>query len=91
MALYWAIMQLWNKEIPFIFDTPFAWIDTEHRAHITKYFFKELKGQVLIFSTDEEITPEHMKVIGDDLQSKFLIENMDNKKTTITANKYFGE
>lgn len=91
MALYWAIMQLCNKEIPFIIDTPFARIDTIHRAHITEYFFKELAGQVLIFSTDEEITPEHMTVIGDDLQSKFLIENIDNKKTVITANKYFGE
>lgn len=91
MALYWAIMQLCNKEIPFIIDTPFARIDTTHRAHITEYFFKELSGQVLIFSTDEEITPEHMDVIGTDLQSKFLIENVDNKKTVITANKYFGE
>lgn len=91
MALYWAIMQLCNKEIPFIIDTPFARIDTTHRAHITEYFFKELSGQVMIFSTDEEITPEHMKVIGSDLQSKFLIENVDNKKTVITANKYFGE
>jgi len=91
MALYWAIMQLCNKEVPFIIDTPFARIDTEHRAHITEYFFKELSGQVLIFSTDEEITPEHMHVIGDDLQSKFLIENIDNKKTVITANRYFGE
>lgn len=91
MALYWAIMQLCNKEIPFIIDTPFARIDTTHRAHITEHFFKELSGQVMIFSTDEEITPEHMEVIGDDLQSKFLIENVDNKKTIITANKYFGE
>lgn len=91
MALYWAIMQLCNKEIPFLIDTPFARIDTEHRSHITEHFFKELKGQVLIFSTDEEITPEHMAVIGDDLQSKFLIENVDNKKTVITANKYFGD
>ena len=29
MALYWSIMQLCNKEIPFIIDTPFARIDTE--------------------------------------------------------------
>lgn len=91
MALYWAITQLCNKEIPFIIDTPFARIDTEHRSHITEYFFKELKGQVIIFSTNEEITPEHMKVIGDDLQSKFIIENTDNKKTLIIDDKYFGE
>lgn len=91
MALYWAMIQLSNKEIPFIIDTPFARIDTEHRAHITEYFFKKLKGQVFIFSTDEEITQEHMNVIGNDLAAKFLIENTDNTKTEIKVNKYFGE
>lgn len=91
MSLYWAIIQLCNKEIPFIIDTPFARIDTEHRSHIIEFFFKELKGQVIIFSTDEEITPEHMNVIGNDLQSKFLIENTDNKRTIIIDNKYFGD
>ena len=91
MSLYWAMMKLCSKEIPFIIDTPFARIDTEHRAHITEYFFKELSGQVFIFSTNEEITAEHVKVIGDDLQATFLIENVDNKRTTIHANKYFGD
>lgn len=91
MSLYWAMMQLCNKEIPFIIDTPFARIDTEHRAHITEFFFKELSGQVFIFSTNEEIIKEHVDVIGDDLQATFLIENVDNKKTSIEANKYFGE
>lgn len=91
MSLYWSMMKLCNKEIPFIIDTPFARIDTEHRAHITEYFFKELSGQVFIFSTNEEITQEHIKVIGDDLQATFLIENTDNKRTSIESNKYFGE
>ena len=91
MALYWSIMQLCNKDIPFIIDTPFARIDTEHREHITEHFFKELKGQVFIFSTDEEITERHIDVIGKDLGGKFLIENVNNMKTSIIAGKYFGE
>lgn len=91
MALYWSIMQLCKKDIPFIIDTPFARIDTEHREHITEHFFKELKGQIFIFSTDEEITDKHMDVIGDKLGGKFLIENINNTRTSITAGKYFGE
>lgn len=91
MALYWSIMQLCNKDIPFIIDTPFARIDTEHREHITEHFFKELKGQIFIFSTDEEITERHINVIGEDLGGKFLIENVNNTKTSIIAGKYFGE
>ena len=91
MALYWSMVQLSNKQIPFIIDTPFARIDTIHRAHITDKFFKDLEGQVFIFSTDEEINEKHMKVIGKDLSAKFLIENTDNVKTEIKANVYFGD
>lgn len=91
MALYWSITQLCNKDIPFIIDTPFARIDTEHREHITEHFFKELRGQIFIFSTDEEITERHLNVIGNDLGGKFLIENVNNTKTSITAGKYFGD
>lgn len=91
MALYWSIMQLCKKDVPFIIDTPFARIDTEHRAHITEHFFKELKGQVFIFSTDEEITQEHIAVIGNNLGGKFLIENVTNTNTSIISGRYFGE
>lgn len=38
MALYHALVQLGRHEIPFIIDTPFARIDTEHRMNISKYF-----------------------------------------------------
>lgn len=46
MALYHSLVQLCNHEIPFIIDTPFARIDTEHRRNISKHFFCNLKGQV---------------------------------------------
>ena len=90
MALYWAIMQLSNKEVPFVIDTPFARIDKIHRENITRNFFKKLKGQVFIFSTDEEITKNHMQLFGDDLAAKFLIENTDNSKTIIKSDEYFA-
>lgn len=90
MALYWSFMQLSKFEIPFIIDTPFARIDSEHRKNITKNFFMDLRGQVFIFSTNEEIIDEHYKMIKPDLQATFLLENSDNICTTISANKYFG-
>ncbi len=29
-----------DNALPYVIDTPFARIDTEHRANITEYFFK---------------------------------------------------
>lgn len=34
MSLYWALMQQSKNALPFIIDTPFARIDTEHRHNI---------------------------------------------------------
>ena len=55
MALYHSLIQLCSHEVPFIIDTPFARIDTEHRINISKHFFSKLTGQVFILSTNEEI------------------------------------
>lgn len=91
MSLYWALVQLSNHEVPFVIDTPFARIDTEHRSNITKNFFMDLQGQVFIFSTNEEIIGENYKVISRDIKAKFILENLDNTRTLVTPNKYFGE
>ncbi len=90
MTLYWAIMKLCNQEVPFIIDTPFARIDSEHRANITEKFFNDLDGQVFIFSTNEEIVGQHLKILQSNVQAKFLLENLENEKTTVCANAYFG-
>lgn len=91
MALYWALVQLSNHEVPFIIDTPFARIDTEHRANIAKNFFMDLRGQVFIFSTNEEIVGKNYAVMKPEIKAKFILENVDNFRTIVTPNIYFGE
>ena len=83
-------MQLNKQEVPFVIDTPFARIDSEHRTNITKRFFMDLSGQVFIFSTNEEIVGEHYEQMRKRIQAKFLLENVDNLQTTVYANEYFG-
>ena len=89
MALYYSLVQLGNHEIPFVIDTPYARIDTEHRHNIAKHFFSKLKGQVFILSTNEEITGEHVNILQDKIHSRYMLENVDNKKTVIIKDAYF--
>lgn len=91
MALYHSLVQLCNHEIPFVIDTPFARIDTEHRQNIAKHFFSQLKGQVFILSTNEEIDSRHVKIMKDKILVTYMLENSDNKRTTVHANTYFEE
>ena len=91
MALYHSLVQLCNHEIPFIIDTPFARIDTEHRRNISKYFFSKLNGQVFILSTNEEINSAHVQILSDRIAATYMLENTDNKRTVVVSNKYFEE
>ena len=91
MALYKSLMSLCRNEVPFVIDTPFARIDTEHRNNISKHFFKELKGQVFILSTNEEIENKQLEMLENKLAVKYMLENQDNKSTKIKKNLYFAE
>lgn len=89
MSLYLSLVQLGNKKIPFVIDTPFARIDKDHRINISKYFFNSLKGQVFILSTNKELDKEHTKLLGKKISKYFTLINKDNYKTNIIVDKYF--
>ena len=89
MALYHSLVQLGRHEIPFIIDTPFARIDTEHRRNISQHFFSKLHGQVFILSTNEEINSDHVRIMGDRIAATYMLENADNKRTVVINDSYF--
>ena len=89
MSLYWAMMKQSKCQLPFIIDTPFARIDTEHRTNIVDHFFKRLPGQLLILSTNEEINEKHMQAMSDSISNSFMLEFGEDKRTRIAENRYF--
>lgn len=91
MALYQSLSQLNKINVPYIIDTPFARIDGEHREKILRRFFKELKGQIIILSTDEEIVSNYKEVVSDIISDTFVLDHTIGGKTAIRANAYFGE
>lgn len=89
MALYWAIMKQSDSELPFVIDTPFARIDTEHRANITERFFKELPGQLFILSTNEELKGKHLASLEGQIIRMFTLDYSTERKTNVVEDTYF--
>ena len=89
MALYWAMMHQSKSDLPYIIDTPFARIDTEHRSNIINHFFKELAGQLVVLSTDEEISNRHLRDMENQIASVYMLEYGSDKRTHIHKNQYF--
>ena len=90
MALYQALSHLNKINVPYIIDTPFARIDKEHRSNILEHFFKKLKGQIMILSTDEEIVSNYMDVVSDVISNTFVLNHTSNGNTEILPGAYFG-
>ena len=92
LSLYWAIIKLSGKNIPFIIDTPYARIDANHRKEISNKFFPAISKQVVILSTDEEINEEYYKIIKPHIAREYLLINDENQnKTSIETRYFFGE
>lgn len=89
MALYWAMMHQSRSSLPYIIDTPFARIDTEHRSNIINHFFKELSGQLIVLSTDEEISNRHLRDMEAQIAGVYMLEYGSDKSTHIHRNQYF--
>ena len=83
------MMKQSKNELPYIIDTPFARIDTEHRANITEHFFKNLSGQLIILSTNEELSSEHMQAMRSQISHVYMLDYGQDQKTHIYENQYF--
>lgn len=89
MALYQALSSLNKVNVPYIIDTPFARIDAEHRQNILDNFFMNLKGQMIVLSTDEEIVGSYKDSIDDSVSNYYLLVHEDDQGTEIFNNAYF--
>ncbi|MCB6365906.1 AAA family ATPase [Intestinibacillus massiliensis] len=91
LSLYWAIIKASGRDIPFVIDTPFARIDTEHREQIAEKMFPSISGQVIILSTDEEITPPYYSTLRPYIAQEYtLTYNEQAGQTEVSPGYSFG-
>lgn len=91
LSLYWAIIKSSGQNVPFIIDTPFARIDTEHREQLTKLFFTSVSDQVIILSTDEELVGVYHDMIRDKVAHEYLLSNDEVTGYTSVRPGYFSK
>lgn len=89
LSLYWAIIKSSGQKVPFIIDTPFARIDTEHREQLTKLFFPTVSNQVIVLSTDEEVVGTYHDIMRDNISHEYLLLNEESTGCTSVRTGYF--
>lgn len=88
LCLLGAFLKASNKEIPLIFDTLLGRLDTEHRENIIKNYLPKISKQILILSTDSEVTSENYEMLSDNISREYSLEyNTEGQYISIIKNK----
>ncbi|MUK28682.1 DNA sulfur modification protein DndD [Aliivibrio fischeri] len=91
VAILWALAEASGKEIPTIIDTPMGRLDGKHRTKLVENYFPEAAGQVILLSTDEEITGQYYKKLKPSVAKEYHISYEETAKTSTITEGYFGE
>lgn len=91
VAILWALAEASGKQIPTIIDTPMGRLDGKHRTKLIENYFSEAAEQVILLSTDEEITGNYYKKLKPAIEKEYHIEFQEQQKTSTINIGYFGE
>lgn len=88
-ALLWALADISDRPLPFIIDTPLGRLDQEHRQNLVEDFFPEAAHQVILFSTDTEITKEYHDMVENSISNEYLLKQKEGTGRTEITEGYF--
>lgn len=74
-SLIKAILKESVQSLPIFIDTPLGRLDDEHIKNILLYYYPDLSEQVVLLSTNNEITPKRFKDISENVSKSYLLAN----------------
>ena len=83
-SLIKAILKESIQSLPIFIDTPLGRLDDEHIKNILLYYYPDLSEQVVILSTNNEITPKRYNDISNNVSKAYLLVN-DGENTTLKS------
>lgn len=90
IAMLWALGICSKAQFPLIIDTPLARLDSQHRISLLENYFPKASEQVIILSTDQEITGDDYERLKQYVGKEYtLIYDEDTMSTSICPG-YFG-
>lgn len=89
VAILWALAKSSGKELPTVIDTPLGRLDGPHREKLISNYFPVASAQVLIFSTDEEISTHHYQTLKPFISKEYKINYNEDTESSEFEVGYF--
>ena len=91
IALLWGLAKASGRPLPTAIDTPLGRLDTDHRIHLVERYFPYASHQVILLSTDEEITGEYLRRLDPWIGRAYRLAYDDKTGQTRIVPGYFEE
>lgn len=86
IAILWGLARAARRPMPTLIDTPLGRLDSSHRKHLVERYFPFASHQVLLLSTDEEISGVLLQRLLPQISHSYFLEYDDaTASTTIEA------
>lgn len=91
IAILWGLARAADRPLPTVIDTPLGRLDSEHRDHLVRRYFPRASHQVVLLSTDEEITGRHHAALRPAIGREYRLRFDEAEARTVIEPGYFAE
>ena len=88
-SILWGLSQATGQTLPTVIDTPLGRLDKSHRENLIKNYFPNASRQVILLSTDEEITVEQLDKLMPSVGALYHLTSTDKTNETVITEGYF--
>ena len=89
IAILWGLGLASGRQLPVIIDTPLGRLDTEHRSRLLSLYFPNASHQVILLSTDSEISDHELDVLRPSLAKTLHLQFDSEQERTTIEDGYF--
>lgn len=89
VSIIWALALTSGYKAPVVIDTPMARLDSSNRANFVTKYLPAASSQVVVLSTDEEITGRYLDMIRENVAEYYTLLYSEEEQCTSIVSGYF--
>jgi DNA sulfur modification protein DndD len=90
-SVLWGLARASGRPLPMVIDTPLGRLDSSHRRRLVTHYFPLASHQVILLSTDEEISGGYFEALKPFVGRVYHLQFHEERGTTSVEPGYFSE
>lgn len=91
VAMLWGMAKASGRPLPTVIDTPLGRLDSEHRSRLVERYFPHASHQVILLSTDEEISGGYHEALMPSIGRSYRLEFDPAARRTVVRDGYLAD